>query len=105
MIACAAFKMRNDTNMKHKLALAMAVGLGVAVQAASAADISGSITLKGTPPAEKAITPLKDDPNCGKLHTDTPTTHHYIVGAKGELANAFITLKGPGIGGKSGASA
>lgn len=92
--------------MKNTLALAVAVGLGATLQVATAGDISGSITLKGTPPPEKPITPLKDDPNCGKLHTDTPTTHHYVVGSKGELANAFITLKGPGIGGKStGASA
>jgi len=91
--------------MKKSLALAIAVGLGTTLQVATAGDISGTITLKGTPPAEKPITPLKDDPNCGKLHTETPTTHHYVVGSKGELANAFITIKGPGIGGKSGASA
>lgn len=91
--------------MKKTLALAIAVGLGAGLQAATAGEITGTITLKGTPPAEKAITPLKDDPNCGKLHTDTPTTHHYVVGSKGELANVFVTIKGPGIGGKSGASA
>src|SRR6266566_949606 len=96
--------MRNYTNMKYTLAFAIAVGLGAAVQVASAGDISGVITLKGTPPPEKPITPLKDDPNCGKLHATTPTTHHYIVGSKGELANVFVTLKG--ISGKStGASA
>ena len=91
--------------MKKTLVLAMAVGLGATLRIASAGEVTGTITLKGTPPAEKAITPLKDDPNCGKLHTDTPTTHHYVVGSKGELANVFVTIKGPGIGGKSGASA
>jgi len=94
-----------NINMKKTLALAIAVGVGTSVQVATAGDISGTITLKGTPPPEKAITPLKDDPNCGKLHTDTPTTHHYVVGSKGELANVFVTIKGPGIGGKSGADA
>ena len=74
-------------------------GLGAGLQLATAGDISGVITLKGTPPPEKQITPLKDDTNCGKLHPDTPTTHHYIVGPKGELANVFVTLKG--ISGKS----
>jgi hypothetical protein len=85
--------------MKRTFALAIAFGVVTALQVATAGDISGSITLKGTPPPEKPITPLKDDPNCGKLHTDMPTTHHYIVGPKGELANVFITLKG--ISGKS----
>jgi len=79
--------------MKRTFALAIVFGLGAVLQVATAGDISGAITLKGTPPAEKPITPLKDDPNCGKLHTDTPTTHHYVVGPKGELANVFITLK------------
>ena len=80
--------------MRKTLALFIIAGLGTALQVATAADISGSITLKGTPPAEKPLTPLKDDPNCGKLHTTVPTTHHYVVGPKGELANAFVTLKG-----------
>ena len=30
---------------------------------ATAGDITGKITLKGTPPPEKAITPLKNDPS------------------------------------------
>ena len=90
--------------MKKIFLLGLVAGLGAALQLATAADISGVVTLKGTPPPEKPITVLKDDPNCGKLHPDTPTTHHYIVGSKGELANVFVTLKG--ISGKStGASA
>ncbi|HLH56519.1 MAG TPA: hypothetical protein VKY92_23240, partial [Verrucomicrobiae bacterium] len=40
-----------------------------------AGDITGTITLKGTPPKERDITPLKDDPTCGKLHSEMPTTH------------------------------
>src|SRR5256712_3349796 len=90
--------------MKKTFVFVIVAGLGLAFQVATAADISGVITLKGTPPPEKPITPLKDDPNCGKLHATTPTTHHYIVGSKGELANVFVTLKG--FSGKStGASA
>ena len=75
-----------------------------AAQMAPAGDITGTITLKGAPPAEKVITPLKDDPQCGKLHTETPTTHFYVVGAGGELADAVVALQN--ISGKStGASA
>jgi plastocyanin len=60
-----------------------------------AGDLTGTVTLKGTPPAEKEITPLKDDANCGKLVTGgTPKTTHYVVGAKGELANCVVIVKG-----------
>jgi plastocyanin len=74
--------------------------------AASAADITGTVTLKGTPPAELTIDKIKDDVVCGKLHSEPVTTHHYIVGPKGELANVVVMLKGANVAGKStGASA
>jgi hypothetical protein len=82
----------------------MVAGLAAALQAASAADITGTVTLKGTPPKEKEITPVMEDANCSKLHTAVPTTHFYVVGAKGELADVIVSLQG--ISGKStGASA
>src|SRR5207237_7404589 len=56
-------------------------------------------TLKGTPPAESVISDAKNDPNCGKFHTTAPTTHHWVVGSGGELANVVVMLKG--ISGKS----
>ncbi len=74
----------------------MVGGLAAVMQVAVAGDITGTITLKGTPPAEKDIAPLKDDPNCGKLHTTTPTTHFYVVGSKGELADVIVSLQGVG---------
>ena len=55
------------------------------LQAASAADITGVITLSGTPPPEKTIDPLNNDATCGKLHTEPVKTQFYLVGAKGEL--------------------
>jgi plastocyanin len=61
---------------------------------AAAADITGTITLKGTPPKEKDITPLKDDATCGKLHTEMPTTHFYVVGANNSLADVIVSLQG-----------
>ncbi|MGN6642226.1 MAG: carboxypeptidase regulatory-like domain-containing protein [Verrucomicrobiota bacterium] len=88
--------------MKNLSMLVLATGLAAGV--ASAADITGTVTLKGTPPAERAITPLKDDPTCGKLHAETPTTHFYVVGPNKELADVVVMLKG--VTGKStGASA
>ena len=87
-----------------KIVLFITAGLIGAGSIASAADITGVITLKGTPPAEKEITPLMENPDCAKMHTTTPTTHFYVVGAKGELADVVVSLKG--ITGKStGASA
>jgi len=64
------------------------------VHLAAAADITGTITLKGTPPKEKDITPLKEDATCGKLHTDMPTTHFYVVGANNSLADVVVSLQG-----------
>lgn len=78
--------------------------LAISAQLALAGEITGTITLKGTPPKEKDITPLKDDPTCGKLHTDMPTTHFYVVGSKGELADVVVSVQGAAPHG-SGASA
>ncbi len=74
------------------------------VPSASAGDITGTVTLKGTPPAEIEITPLENDPNCGKLHKEKVFTRFYEVGANHGLADVVVMLKG--ISGKStGASA
>ena len=82
----------------------MVIGLAAGLQVASAGDITGTVTLKGTPPEEKQNTLIMADASCGKMHTDMPTTHHYVVGPKGELANVVVSLVG--ISGKStGASA
>src|SRR2546426_4115365 len=84
--------------------LYLAAGLGLAAHIATAGEITGKITLNGKPPPEKEITPLKDDPNCGKLHTTTPTTHFYVVGPNGELADVIISVQGAP-GKSAGASA
>ncbi|HEX3857708.1 MAG TPA: DUF2012 domain-containing protein [Verrucomicrobiae bacterium] len=69
-----------------------------------AADITGVIIFKGTPPAEKEITPLMDNADCAAMYKTTPTTHFYVVGPKGEFADVVVSLKG--VTGKStGASA
>jgi len=71
---------------------------------ALAGDITGKVTLKGTPPAEKEIGQIKDDANCGKLHTEAVKTRFFVVGANNGLGDTVVVLKG--ITGKSaGASA
>jgi plastocyanin len=76
---------------------------------ARAADIIGTITLKGTPPAEAPYTPLMENSQCAAMYTNTPTTHFYVVGKNGEFADVIVFLKdadGKDITGKStGASA
>jgi plastocyanin len=90
--------------MNTKQNLSLAAALFAAVQLAAAADITGTVTLKGTPPPETPNTKIMDDPICGKFYTETPTTHHYVVSAGGGLANVVVMLKG--VTGKStGASA
>jgi hypothetical protein len=82
----------------------MVIALAAGQHVVSAGDITGTITLKGTSPKEKEITPLMEDPNCSKLHTKVPTTRFYVVGDNGALADVVVSLQG--ISGKSaGASA
>jgi len=88
--------------MKNALALLIA-GFTVSL---TAGDLTGTVTLKGTPPAEKDITPLKEDATCGKLPgAATAKTTHYVVGAKGELANCVVIVKGVPGAKSTGASA
>jgi plastocyanin len=73
-----------------------------------AADITGVITLKGTPPAESDLGPTMTEasPDCAAMHDPAkmPTTHFYVVGPKGEFADVVVSLKN--VTGKStGASA
>lgn len=73
-----------------------AVALLMAAQNASAGDIVGKVTLKGTPPAETAI-PL--DPSCGKLHAGGLKTRFYAVDSSGGLGDVFVYIK-EGVTGK-----
>ncbi len=77
-----------------KIVLFMIAALAAAGLNAPAADIIGVITLTGTPPAEKEITPLMENPDCAKMHATMPTTHFYVVGPNHELADVVVSLKG-----------
>ena len=85
--------------MKLNRSLAVVAGFTAALQLATAGNITGKVTLKGTPPPDQEIKQVKDDVNCGKLHTEPVKTRFYVVGAGGELADAVVMLKG--ITGKS----
>jgi plastocyanin len=69
--------------------------LACAWQLVSAGDITGVITLKGTPPAERELSPIRDNPDCSAMYPGAlPKTKFYVVGAGGELADVIVYLKG-----------
>lgn len=74
--------------MKKTLTVLTLAALAASV--ASAAEISGKVTLSGTPLPEKAITL---DAACGKLQPKPITTRHYVVGADKGLGDVFVYVK------------
>lgn len=77
--------------MKNQVRFITILTLAAALHSASAADITGTVTLKGTPPPEKDI-PLT--PDCGALHKTLVKTRFYAVNDKGQLADVVVVLKG-----------
>ncbi|HEY3863591.1 MAG TPA: carboxypeptidase regulatory-like domain-containing protein [Verrucomicrobiae bacterium] len=63
--------------------------LAALLPGAHAGDVTGKITLKGTPPPEKTI---DYDDTCSKLHPAVPTTRHWVVGKDNGLANVFVYI-------------
>jgi hypothetical protein len=80
--------------MKLSFALLTAIGIAGLTQWASAADITGTVTLSGTPPPEREITPLENDPVCGKMHSGKVFTDFYAVGPNKGLGDVIVMLKG-----------
>jgi hypothetical protein len=83
--------------MKMKKPLLIAIALLGALQLASAADITGKVTLKGTPPANPQ---LPFDPKCGELHKEPVHMPLYAVAPDGGLAGVFVYIK-DGLSGKT----
>jgi plastocyanin len=92
--------------MKHTKAspVLLLIAMLAVATAARAADIIGTITLKGTPPAETDLSSyMKDYVDCAAMYGDKmPTTHFFVVGPKGEFADVVVSLKG--MSGKSTAA-
>jgi hypothetical protein len=65
------------------------LGFCASLQWAGAGDITGKVTLQGTPPPEKAIA---FDDNCSKFNPTVTTTRHYVVGKDNGLANVFVYI-------------
>jgi hypothetical protein len=79
--------------MKNKTWLFATLAIAASLQISTAADITGKVTLEGTPPPEKPIDAIKNDPGCGKLHKELPKTRFYVVGADNALADVIISIK------------
>src|SRR6266404_1410188 len=75
-----------------KIPLLTFLALAGSLQVLSAADITGKVTLKGTPKPEITID-MAADPKCGSLHSTPITTRHYLVDKDGSLANVFVYVK------------
>lgn len=71
----------------------------LAAQLAHAGDITGTINLKGTPPAEIDYTDaMQANQDCAPLYSGKfPTAHFYAVDASGDLADVVVTLQGDGL--------
>lgn len=80
--------------MKLSFAILLALGTAGLTQFASAGDITGTVTLNGTPPPEVEITPVENDPVCGKMHEGKVFTQFYVVGPNKGLADVVVMLKG-----------
>jgi len=85
--------------MKRCVLILAAVALAGSFQAAWAADLTGKVTLKGTPPAEKTID-FSDNPQCANMHPTVTTTRWYVVGKDNGLKDVFVYIS-KGCEGKS----
>jgi len=70
------------------------------VQLATAADITGKVTVTGATPDEKVIAPIASDQFCGKLHTEAVKTRFFVKAADGGLDDVFVHIK-DGLTGKT----
>ena len=94
MLGCRRFELET---MKTKIVIAALTF--ASFQFIQAADITGKITLAGTPPPERELSEVKANADCGKLHKEVPKTRFFVVGPNKELADVVVSLKG--ISGKS----
>lgn len=79
-----------ETNMKLSASLLAAVAMAASAQLAVAGDVTGKVSLKGTPKPEISI---DLGPACGKINPNKVTTRHYVTGKDSGLANVFVYIK------------
>lgn len=79
-----------DNTMKNSSIKLAVAALAVSLQLASAADLTGKVMLKGTPPPAQ---PIQMDATCGGMHTGPVMTRLYLVGKDNGLENTFVYVK------------
>jgi len=72
----------------------MIPALVAGLNTAYAGDITGKISLNGTPPPEQPIDAVAQNADCTKMHTTPVKTRVYQVGAANGLQGVVVTLKG-----------
>jgi plastocyanin len=77
--------------MKNTTLWVAAIALAGSLQAVFAGDVTGKVTLNGTPPPEIAID-FSANPECGSLVTGQPTTRRYVVGKENGLKDVFVYI-------------
>lgn len=77
-------------NSRFFLVPALLAGL----QAATAGDITGKVTLNGNPPPDAFNDAIKANEACGALHKEPVKVQFYVVDANKGLKDTIITLKG-----------
>ena len=80
-------------HMKNSFSLLAVAAISSAVCTVTAAEVSGKVTLKGTPAAEKEITAFKTDKNCGATQSGPVMSRNYLVGKDAGLGNVFVYVK------------
>jgi len=76
--------------MKLTVSFLAAAALASFAPLSMAGDITGKVTLKGTPKPE---IPIPLTPSCGKINPNPVSTRHYVVAKDGGLANVFVYIK------------
>ena len=77
--------------MKNAFVVLAALVLAGSCQFATAADVTGKVTLQGTPPPETPID-FKDHEDCLALHPTQLTSRRYIVGKDNGLKDVFVYI-------------
>jgi plastocyanin len=78
--------------MKMNPRLLIIPALAAGLQAAVAGDLTGTVTLSGTPPEAKINEALAGNPQCGPLHSEPVKIEFYKVGADKGLAEVVVKI-------------
>lgn len=82
-------KMETNRSMKNTMHRLSAAAFLFVTGGLGAGDLSGKITLQGTPRPEVVID-MSADPYCAQQHPAPATTRHYVAAPDGGLADVFV---------------